>query len=582
MLDTIQKLWSLFSTRERRHLVMLLFFMIIAAFLETLSIGLIIPLIGIVTNPGIIQEQAALAYLYDAGGFTSTFAFTVAAVGAMLLVFLLKNLYLMLFLYMQQRVILKQQVRLSVRLFRRYLTKPYEFHLQRNTADLLRNVKGETQKVFQGLVMSGFQLMTELLVILFILTLLLVSAPGATLTAAGLLTVGIGSFFLFFRRKVSTLGYEQQVIHGGMIKSVNQGLGASKEIKVSGREAFFIDSYAGRSKEHAKNTLYMNMLEQTPRLFIETFIVSTVLVSMLIILFQETSPEGIIAMMGLFAMAAFRLMPSINRVVNMLNAIRFNRPALEVVHQDMQQLEEWDRPDGESGPAFTKSIDVDQVSYWYPDQDTPALQNISLSIPIGSSTAFVGKSGAGKSTLVDVMLGLYQPDEGTIHVDGIPLFDQLGRWKRRIGYIPQHIYLSDDSIRANVAFGIAEEDIDEEAVWSALKQANVDQFVSELPQSIDTVIGERGVRLSGGQRQRLGIARALYHDPDILFMDEATSALDQETEKHIIEAVDALKGEKTLIIIAHRLSTIENCDLIYELQDGQVIGTRQPAARETS
>ncbi|MUV36899.1 Energy-coupling factor transporter ATP-binding protein EcfA1 [Lentibacillus sp. JNUCC-1] len=586
MKATVMKLLKFFNKGERKKLLVLFGMMIVAAFFETIGIGLIVPFVDIVTDPGIIQQQAVLSYLYDLFNFTSTSGFMIFAVGALLGVFVLKNLYLMFFNYAQLRVILNQQVKLSRRLFRAYLIKPYTFHLQRNSADLLRNVNGEVPKIFQGIIMAGFQLATEMLVIICILTLLLVTAPMATLTASVLLSGSVIVFFTILRKKISTLGEEQQEVSGKMIKWVNQGLGASKEVKVSGKEHFFIKSYTGQSQIKANNSRYMKMLELVPRLFIETLLVSIVLITMLIILFQDTSTTRLVSTMALFAMAAFRLMPSITRVVALITTIRYSQPALSVVYDDLFVGEEdFDSVTSrrvtvnKGQKSFHHAITLNDVSFRYPDQVEYAVQNVSLSIPIGQSVAFIGESGAGKTTIVDIILGLFRPERGSVKVDGVNVHEQKALWQQKIGYIPQFIFLSDDTIRGNVAFGIEGDRIDDKEVWRALEQAQLKTFVEGLPEQLDTSVGESGVRLSGGQRQRIGIARALYHNPEILFMDEATSALDNGTEKEIMKAIDGLKGEKTLIIIAHRLSTIENCDVVFELSQGKLKAIKSEVTR---
>jgi ATP-binding cassette, subfamily B, bacterial PglK len=582
MMDIIKKLLKLFDKGDIKRLILLFFMMIVAALFETIGIGLIIPTVGILTNPVIIHEQAVLSYIYDKFQFQSTSSFIVFSVVFLLFVFVLKNLYLFLFNFVQLKVNLNQKVKLSRRLFKEYLTKPFTFHIQRNSAQLLRNVNNEVSRVFNGLVISGFQLFTEMLAITFILVLLLTQAPMATLTASVLLSGSVLLFFKFFRRKITFLGKEQQRVSGEMIKWVNQGLGASKEVIVSGKEDFFINAYAKQSQISANNSRYMSMLDLLPRLFIETLMVSVVLITMLIIVFQGMNTTELVSTMALFAMAAFRLMPSINRVIGLITTIRYSKPALATVYEDLFEyrgstpytsvtnndvtlLDQRKR-------VFNDSVKLQGVSFCYPNQKDYSVQDVSLTIPIGQSVAFIGESGAGKTTLVDIILGLFQPDKGRVLVDGKNLFEQKALWQQKIGYIPQSIYLSDDTIRNNVAFGIEEGKIDDSQVWRALEQAQLKEFIKGLPEQLKTKVGERGVRLSGGQRQRIGIARALYNNPEILFMDEATSALDNETEKEIMKAIDGLRGEKTMIIIAHRLSTIENCDTVFKLSKGRLVG----------
>ncbi|XRG78447.1 ABC transporter ATP-binding protein [Rossellomorea sp. GAMAL-10_SWC] len=583
--DTLNKLLLLFNKREKKKLLVLFLMMIVSAMFETVGIGLIVPFVGIVTNPSIIKEQKILNTIYELFQFKSTTSFLIFSVFVLLLIFVLKNLYILLFQYSQNRVILNQQVKLSKRLFNGYLTKPYTFHLQRNTAVLLRNVNEEVPKVFQGIILSGFQLFTELLVIFCILSLLLYTTPVATLTASFLLGGSVILFLKMFRKKMSEIGKEQQQVNGQMIKWMNQGLGASKEVKVSGKENFFVNAYAEQSQKNAIIKRYIMMLDQVPRLFIETLIVSIVLITMLIIIFQGITMTKIVSTMALFAMAAFRLMPSINRVISMISTIRYNRPALTVIYEDLfvnsEELSQnftedhsLDLSINEEG-TFKDSIRLNGVFFKYPNQQDYSIKDVSLTIPIGQSVAFIGESGAGKTTLVDIILGLFRPEKGTISVDGKDFHEIESTWKKKIGYIPQSIFLTDDTIRGNIAFGMPNSHIDDRAVWKALEQAQLKAFVESLPEKLDTPVGERGVRLSGGQRQRIGIARALYLNPEIIFMDEATSALDNETEKEIMSEINKLKGEKTLIIIAHRLTTIENCDVVYKISNGKLVSVNE-------
>ncbi|WP_088012479.1 ABC transporter ATP-binding protein [Gottfriedia acidiceleris] len=579
MVDTTKKLLLLFDRGEKKKLLILFFMMIIAALFETFGIGVIVPFVGIVTNPSIIKEHSSINFLYKLFNFQSTTSFLIFSVCILLIIFILKNLYIILFQNAQNRVILNQQVKLSRRLFREYLSKPYIFHIQRNSSDLLRNVNIEVQNLFQGIIMSAFLLLTELLVIACILGLLLYTNTLSTLVASILLGGSVYLFFKVFRKKVNELAKEQQAVSGTMIKWVNQGLGASKEVKVSGKESFFVNAYTSKSQINANIKRYKIMLEQSPRLFIETILVIIVLVMVLIIILQGKNTSNIVSTMALFAMAAFRLMPSINRVMAAITSIRFSKPSLSVIYEDLftnnniypTQINCDSKLNINENKAFTDSIELMNVSFRYPNQQEYSLKDISLSIQIGHSVAFIGESGAGKTTLVDMILGLFEPEKGSILVDGKNIVELKSVWQKKIGYIPQTIFLTDDSIRENVAFGILKDQIDDHAVWKALEQAQLKGFVKSLPSGLNTPVGEHGIRLSGGQRQRIGIARALYHNPEIIFMDEATSALDTDTEKDIMTAIDGLKGEKTLIIIAHRLSTIKNCDTVFKMSNGRLV-----------
>lgn len=579
LVNSIDKLLMLFNKREKKNLLILFVMMVVAAIFETAGVGAILPFVGILTNPSIIQENSILAYIYNLFDFNSSKTFIVFTGAILLGIFIIKNIYLLFFNYFQIRLVLNQQVRLSSKLFRRYLTKPYTFHLERNTSELLRNVNGEVNKVFQGIVISGFQLITEVLVTLLILLLLITTSPAATIIASTLLGGSVFLFFKLFRKRINLLGQEQQKVNAEMIKWVNQGLGASKEVKVSGKESFFIDAYTFHYEISSRNSRQIGMLHQIPRLFIETLLVCIVLISMLIITYQGINTSELVSTMALFTMAAFRLMPSITRIVALITTIRYNQPALTIIHNDLFVDTEQNQSNNstpkvllnKSEKYFKDNIKLTDVSFRYPNQKKYSVKDISLCIPIGKSVAFIGESGAGKSTIVDIIIGLFKPQKGQVIIDGESLDDQEMIWKQKIGYIPQSIFLSDDTIRKNIAFGINDELIDDEAVWTSLEKAQLKEFVETLPEKLDTKVGERGVRLSGGQRQRIGIARALYPNPEIIFMDEATSALDNETETEIMKAIDQLKGDKTLIIIAHRLSTIENCDLVFKINKGRLV-----------
>ncbi|MEH7095827.1 ABC transporter ATP-binding protein [Neobacillus vireti] len=592
MKDSIEKLSKLLNKKEKGKFVLLLFLMLLAALLETMGIGLIVPFVSIVTNPELIHKQQFLSYIYVLFNFKSENEFILLSVGTLLLVFIIKNIYLVLFNYLQNKIILNQQVKLSRELFKAYLTKPYKFHLERNSADLYRNVTGEVSKVYQGIIMSSFQLLTEILVITCILGLIFTTAPTATLAACIILGGSIILFFRIFRKKINELGQEQQMVSAMMIKWVNQGLGASKEIKVNGKEKYFISAYTKQSQISINNNVYMRLLDIIPRYTIETILVSTVLIMMLIIIHQGKNAGELVSTMALFAMAAFRLMPSISRVIGLITSIRYSKPGLDIVYQDLFLIK-GDLDDNKDVDVplfeplnvktryFNDSIELKDVSFRYPNQKDWSIKDISLKIPIGQSVAFIGESGAGKTTVVDIILGLFSPEKGNILVDGKKLIEEKINWQKKIGYIPQSIFLSDDTIRSNVAFGIDGDLIDDKEVWRALEQAKLKEFVEGLPQKLDTSVGERGVRLSGGQRQRIGIARALYHNPEILVMDEATSALDSDTERQIMSAIDSLKGDKTLIIIAHRLSTIENCDIVYKINKGKLVSLNKKLERSS-
>jgi ABC-type multidrug transport system fused ATPase/permease subunit len=410
------------------------------------------------------------------------------------------------------------------------------------------------------------------MVVLAMLGLLLWLAPTPALlamTVLGGLTIG---FHLVVRRKVRRYGITQQAEQSQRIKSINQGLGGIKEIKVLGREGYFAQAFAGHERAFAEVSRYAMVLNQMPRLFMETVAFSALFLGVAGVLLAGGQTATLLPTLALFAVAAVRLMPSANRILGSITRISYYRPSIDVVCADAQ-----------AGPAevptrmptatvgFERDITLRSMYYTYPGAKTPSLQGVDLTIPKGASVALMGPSGAGKTTLADIILGLLQPGSGQVLVDGVDVREMTGAWQRHLGYIPQTIYLSDDSIRRNVAFGIPDALIDDKRVWAALALAQLKTYVEALPDGLDAVVGERGVSLSGGQRQRVGIARALYHDPDVLVLDEATSALDADTEREIAQAIDSLAGRKTLIIIAHRQATIEKCSLRFQLHNGKVV-----------
>jgi ABC-type multidrug transport system fused ATPase/permease subunit len=471
----------------------------------------------------------------------------------------------------QYRFVYDELVATSRELYRVYLTSPYTYHLQHNTAIFVRNLSNEVLMAYVNVLLPMLTLLTEAVVAVAILAVLLWVSPLATLVAA--LTLGGASaiFHYLIRRKLHKYGEEQLLYNGERIKWVNQGLGGIKEVKVLTREDYFLgmfDDYNKRFAAAARNAMVLN---QMPRLFIETLAIATLLLGIVAVIWGGGTAQDFFPTVALFAMAALRLLPSVNRILTSLIRIGNYWPALETVRKGLKGS----TPEGSRGStreqqrfSLQSSIEFLGVTYTYPSATKPALSGVTLTIPKGSSVAIVGPSGSGKTTLVDLLLGLLTPQTGCIRLDGQLMDNNLRSWQRVIGYIPQSIYLIDDTVRRNVAFGLPDALIEEDRVWKSLRMARLDEHVLSLPSKLDTVVGERGVTFSGGQRQRIGIARALYHDPDVLVLDEATSSLDAETEREIAETINQFQGKKTLLIIAHRTSTIEKCAIRYELQNG--------------
>jgi ABC-type multidrug transport system fused ATPase/permease subunit len=366
------------------------------------------------------------------------------------------------------------------------------------------------------------------------------------------------------------------------MQHLRQGLGGAKDVKLLGREATFLDAFQTHNVRSAQVNQYQAMTQMLPRLWLELLAVAGLATLVVAMLAQGREMTAVMPTLGLFAAAAFRLMPSVNRVLNSLQVLRYCMPVVDVLHEELKLAPP--EPPTRSGksPSLMSEIRLDDVEFTYPTGATPALSGVSLAVRKGESVGFVGPSGSGKSTLVDIVLGLLTPDTGTVLVDGADIQGDLRAWQDQIGYVPQSIYLTDDTLRRNVAFGLPDDAIDEAAVRRAIRAAQLEEFVASLPLGFDTLVGEQGVRLSGGQRQRIGIARALYHDPAVLVLDEATSALDTATEKGVIEAVTALHGRKTVLIVAHRLSTVAHCDRLFRLEQGRVVAETAPSSAQAA
>ncbi|MEC1716363.1 ABC transporter ATP-binding protein [Schinkia azotoformans] len=577
-MNILIKARTLIERKEQAKFGLLLILMIIASLFEMMGMGLIVPFIGLVTNPEMIIENKILNSMFQILSLSSANSFIIMFAFILVITYILKNIFLLFFYSFQYKLIYQNRVNLSERLFKEYLKKPYAYQLQTNSSEMVTNVNHEVSRLFNGVLIPLLFLISEIIIALGIVSLLLFVSPLPTISLALLLTISIGIFLTIFKNKLEQAGrYEQDSI-SQMTKWINQGLGAIKIVKVNGKESFFLEQFKKHSEVFVEALRYIQVLNQVPRLFIETIIVTAILfVMVMLLVINGKDLSVLLTTMALFSMSTFRLMPSSTKIVSSLSSIRYNYSALEIIYNDLMSMEKvsdefasFKQSEGLPEKYFSNEIKVDRLYFTYTEANEPCIKGISMTIPIGQSVALVGKSGSGKTTLVDLMLGLHLPDSGSIFVDGKNLADILPIWKNKVGYIPQSIYLSDDSILRNVAFGIDDRLIDVEQVWKALEAAQLKEFVEKLPNQLETSVGEQGVRLSGGQRQRIGIARALYHNPEIIFLDEATSALDNDTEKEIMKAIDSLKGEKTLIIIAHRLTTIEKCDHIFEIEDGQV------------
>lgn len=570
------KVWSLLTPPERRSAAALLALMLIGMALETLGVSLVIPVLTLLTQPDYAEQLPALRPLLAALGDPSHDKLVIGAVLGLVVVYLFKALFLAFLAWRQARFAFGVQAELSQRLFTVYLRQPYTFHLQRNSAELLRNVVGEVNILTNNTIIPSLILLTEVLVLIGLSTLLLMIEPLGTLIVVGVLGVAAGGFHYLTRSRLARWGRARQHHEGLRIQHLQQGLGGAKEVKLLGREREFLERYRIHNLQSARARLLQQALQQLPRLWLELLAVCGLAALVLTMLAQGRALAAVLPTLGVFAAAAFRLMPSANRMMRAVQSLRYGRAVIDTVHSELKIAAPSKKDDKSGLTHFRGRLELDKVSFTYPGSSTPALTGLSLTIQNGETVGFIGASGAGKSTLVDILLGLLTPDVGEVRVDGKDIHTNLRGWQEQVGYVPQSIFLTDDTLRRNVAFGLPNEQIDEAAVWRAIRSAQLEEFVRSLPQGLDTFVGERGIRLSGGQRQRIGISRALYHDPAVLVLDEATSSLDTATERGVMEAVRALHGTKTILIVAHRLSTVGHCDRLYRIEHGKVVREGSP------
>ncbi len=573
-MSIFSRLNYIFSRKQKIQSVLLAIGLFLGAGLELVGVSLITQLVSVIAEPSVIHENALLSLIYNVFGLESDREFFLVMTLGLILVYVLKNVFLMWLNYVQYTFIYRNQLVISGRLIDCYLKKPYTYHLDKNSAEMVRNVMLDSERLFQML-LTVFSLLSELLICVLLSLYLLVMDWFITVFIVLTLAVFTGLYMLLFKNRAREYGKINQIYDGKMHQSINQALGAVKDIKILHREKYFVNAFTEYGKKKMTAVRNNNVLGNVPKYVIETVCVGAILTVLLIKLYAGNDINSILPQLAAFVVAAFKLLPSASKINNYVNLIIFLKPSVDLIYRDIKDTE--DMKDYEiadkslkEGPDKVTSIKIKDLSYRYPHTERFVLQNVSFEIPLGYAVGIIGPSGAGKSTLADVILGILKPESGCVMYGDMNVHENPLKWSKKLAYIPQAIFLSDESVRSNVAFGIDNDRIDDEKVWAALKEAQLYDFIKSQPDGLDTMVGERGVRLSGGQRQRIGIARALYDDPEILVLDEATSALDNETEGAVMEAIDSLMGRKTLIIIAHRLTTIENCQIIFRVENGVV------------
>lgn len=575
-MDIIRKLNAVLSKKQKGRVVILLFMILIGAIMETLSISMIVPVISAIIEPNAFFENELLIWMSGILHLETAEEFIIFMIIMMIILFVVKNIYMLLLYYVQFSFICNNQYRISRDLLQIYLNKPYEFYLNANTSDVLRTVYSDTTGVF-SLLLQCIQLATEVIVGgCLCLVLLKVDAVMTLMIAVLLVGVTLVSNGLL-KPRLQKIGSESREKQSLMYASIIQCVMGIKDVKIFSKEGFFLDSYKKFGKRYYNLSRNNSVLGAAPRLLIESVSICGILGYLAVMLSRGNDITGMIPQLSAFAVAASRLMPCANRASTYLSSIAYYKPTLDFVYENVEvpqktvKDEEVQIVKKAQRLTYRDKIEIKNLSYRYPNSDKYIFDKAQMTIPIGKSVGIVGPSGSGKTTAVDIMLGLLDAESGEVLCDGKDVFEQYAGWLQNIGYIPQTINLIDDTLRANVAFGVELEKIDEDRLWQVLEEAQMKDFIMGLPEGLDTKIGERGVRLSGGQRQRIGIARALYHNPELLILDEATSALDNDTEAAIMEAIDNFHGKKTMLIIAHRLKTIENCDMIYKVDGGKIV-----------
>ena len=581
-MSIFKKVNYIFNTKQKAQSVLLCFGLFVGALLELVGVSLIAQLVSLISNPESISQNRFLSFLFDMTHASSERQFFLYVVITLIVIYLLKNLYLTVMAYVKYAFIYNNQLKLSGRLIDCYLKKPYTYHLDKNSAEMIRSIMLDSERFFQ-LLLTSFTLFSELMVSALLCIYLIVVDWMITVSVVVILGLVSGIYLFIFHGKSKKNGEISQYNDGKMHQAINQALGAVKDIKILHRERYFVNAFTKRGAKKYTAVRNNEILGALPAYIIETVCVGAILLVLVVKLYNGQDLNDMIPQLAAFAMAAFKLLPSVGKVNNYLNLIIFLRPSVDLIYRDIKDTEDMLDvmvKDADQGQYSADSIKIEHVSYRYPKTQKDVLSDVSFEIPSGESVGLIGPSGAGKSTIADIILGILTPTQGKVMYGDMNVHEHPLKWSQKLAYIPQAIFLADETIRNNVAFGIEDEDIDEDKVWKALSEAQLDEFVRSLPEGLDTMVGERGVRLSGGQRQRIGIARALYGDPDILVLDEATSALDSETESAVMEAIDRLHGRKTLIIIAHRLTTISNCGIIFKVGDGRIIDHTEEFRKE--
>lgn len=576
--DVLGKMSYMLNRKQKMSCLAVFIMTLIGAALETIGVSVILPLVQAIMYPEQLLQNEMISAIVKALHLTNSLQVVALIAAGVVAIYIIKNIYLIILSYVRAKFSSTIQRSLGVYMMRSYMKRGYPYFLTVNVSQLHRGITGDVNGVY-NILYNGYRLLAEALTVVAIGGVILFTDVIMSLCVLGVAGVCMIATVFFSKKRMKKLGEEFRTYDAEMKKCSNQTFHGIKEVLVMHKQDYFAEVYEDASRKQQRAMVGQTVAAESPTYIFEAVCVIAMILAVCIRIALGSDNSEFVPKLATMVVAAFRIMPSLGRIANNANNIMFNIPSMNAAFKNLKEANEYDREvqavvieeDNTSVMQFRNVLELKNVTWRYDGADRNVIEKLNLTIHKGDSVALIGESGVGKSTVADIILGLFRPDSGAVYMDGIDIKTIPFTWCRIIGYVPQSVYILDDSIRRNVAYGVKDEEIDDEQVWNALEQAQLKSFVENLPGRLDTVLGDRGVRFSGGQRQRIAIARALYYNPDILILDEATSALDNKTEEAIMEAIDFLRGQKTLIIVAHRLTTIRECKHIYEIKDGQAI-----------
>ena len=565
--NTYRKISEILSSSQKKKYAVQLVLTLFGMVLESLGLGLLIPTISLIINPGFLESLSTEygIHFFNSFSYETSLVIILSIMGSL---YLVKTLYLTYVIDRQNKFLFGLNAFISKLLYSKYLKQSYTFFLETNTAEVTKNIMVEVQLLTKYFIALMHLFNESLLLLTVFLTLILIEPIGVLSIGALFLLFGY-FYFRLTNKRIFLYGEKRKELDGKISKVILEGYGGSKEIKLLGRDSYFIDYFNELNDQKKIISANQTTLTQLPRLYVELLAFLSVISLVGVMLFQDQPTAQIISKVGVFVVAIFRVIPSYSKITVALQNIKYNNVALDVIHQKFQKLTIEEKTD-EYQIEFNDHIEFDTVYFQYATSENDVLKNLNFKINKGETVGFIGSSGAGKSTVIDLLNGLLVPSRGDIKVDGISIRKCLKTWQGKIGYVPQQNFLTDASIASNIAFGLPIEKINQQKLSQAIKKAELESFIDSLPQGVETTVGERGLHISGGQMQRIGIARALYNDPDVLIFDEATSALDEKTEKNVLSAIRELKKSKTIIVITHRKNALYDCDRVFHIENGKL------------